>query len=418
MTDASPQPSDDEPSSDEADFRDDALSELMTGVLAAKQMATMSVPGGDANLPAPPSWTPSDSAPKAEALDEASGLPAQIDSGPFAPVALEIDDAHDELGPAEDQIDAMVRRAEAPTAPQPGAQQAALSAAMEELPDSTDDIAAALDIGTQHDDDEEPAAAISTDSGVVVTPQHAKGAQLTGAYSSIPIEARVPAPARRGGTRWVVAGLVVAVAAVAGVAFMNGGRAADTEQAAAGAANDRSSADRTDPTPDPEPAAAPSPAAATPAPEAIYAAAAKRYEQDASNEALLDMTLAACELRDGPDARTAFRKLVGSKARSKAVLECRERGIDLNAQGQGFTAAELAEQAQAAYDDGDATEALELARQSNRTERNQHALMLIVESHCQLSQAEAAEKMLRHIAKKNRDIVSAACDEHGVQLPQ
>lgn len=406
MSDDAPEREDESPG-DGPHYRHDALSELMTGAFAATSMVSMSVPGGDANLPAPPAWSPTDDAPKAEALDQASGMPAQIDSGRHSPVEDDIDIDIDDGVP-----DAVALQANAITVPLAGARR---------VPPPPVDI-----IPTDpSDDDVEPAAAISTDSGVIVTHQHAVGAKLTGAYPAIPPHLRSPAPRERSNTPWIVAGLA-AVAAVAVGAVLMIGRSEASPNADA---NDASVQAAVVPEPEPEPAPTElepatreptEPAAPEPGepldPQSTYAAAIARYDEDPNNDALLDVTLAACALEKGPDARTAFRKLVGSKPRSTAVIECREHGVDVSADVEGYTAAELADQAQAAFDAGKLTEALELAKESNKTERNQPALGLIVRAHCRAKDKAAAKKMMRHISKKHRRTIIQACAEDGVRL--
>ena len=434
VDDASPEHDDDgqEPS---ADYRHDALGELMTGAYAATSMVSMTVEGGDANLPAPPAWAPSDEAPKAEALDETSGVPAQIDSGRHPAVEEEIefdvdDDLDDEAPEFRDHVG---------SGPEPAPPEVSLRAAIEELPASSDDLVAQLEdehvpLGPVIDDDSEPAASISTDSGVVVTPQHAKGAQLTGAYATIPAHLRSPAPRKRSPMPWVLGGLAVVLGLGLAVWATNKPQASSEPSEPAEAAvvpspSEEAPADDGKPASEPgtpeaepkptapaQPEAQPETAQAAEASGDAYAAAAAKYEREPNNETLLEMTLAACELRRGPDARTAFRKLVGGKARSKAVIDCREDGVDVTSKVEGFTASELAEQAKEALDAGDAEKALELAKQSNKTERNQPALRLVVTAHCHLGQKSSAKKMMRHISKRNRRALSKTCAEHGVRI--
>ncbi|MCR9163979.1 MAG: hypothetical protein ACE37F_02240 [Nannocystaceae bacterium] len=422
MDDASPEHDDDD-REQSADYRHDALGELMTGAYAATSMVAMTVQGGDANLPAPPSWAIGDEAPKAEALDRASGMPAQIDSGRHSAVEEEIDlDLDDDL----DDTPVLEVREDIGSGPVLEQPKISLRDAIEELPASSDELAAEImdddvPLDPSEDDEPEPAAAISTDSGVVVTPQHAVGAKLTGAYGAIPSHLRSPAPRERSPMPWILGGLAVALAVGAGIFISTRAPAEDATDAMAPASvvPDEGREEVELPTPpQPEPSAE-APAADGP-PKAVaqdaYSVAAAKYERDSSNDALLEMTLAACTLQRGPDARAAFRKLVGSKARSKAVLGCRDEGVDVSAKVEGFTAGELAAQAQAALDAGNAEKALELAKQSNKTERNQPALQLVVTAHCQLGQASSAKKMMRHISKRNRRALIEACAEHGVRL--
>lgn len=426
MSDDAPE-REDESLEDGPDYRHDALSELMTGAYAATSMVSMSV-SGDANLPAPPAWSPTADAPKAESLDRASGLPAQLDSGPHPSIEDEIHIELDDVG----LPDVVAMRANAITVPLAGARKVP-PPPVDVIPTDPDD-----------DDDElEPAAAISTDSGVIVTPKHALGARLTGAYTTLPAHLRSPAPRERGKTPWIVAGVAAAVVIGIGAAFMMSPTEATPSEAAdvADAADATEAAEALIVEPPAAADAAPKETAvpdladqpelpefdepepdndgsgrASESPSGAYARATKRYAQDGSNEALLDMTLAACELHEGPDARAAFRKLVGSKPRSTAVIECREHGVDVSADVLGYTAAELADRAQAAFDAGELKRALDLAKESNKTERNQAALGLIVRAHCHAKDRSAATKMMRHIGKKHRRAIIKECAQHGVRL--
>lgn len=405
---------DDEGQEQSADYRHDALGELMTGAYAATSMVSMTVEGGDADLPAPPAWALTDDAPKAEALDETSGVPAQIESGQHLTVEEEI-----EVDLAEED-EALELRDHIGSGPEPAVPEVSLRTAIKELPGSSDDLAAQdEDVALEPIDDPEPAAAISTDSGVVVTVQHARGAKLTGAFAAVPNHLRSPAPRKQSPMPWVLGGLAVVVA-VGIVVFVSGSQHAPEK--VSGHAEAAMVPTIVEPVVDDEtpargkPDAEPSEPEQPRAPADAYADAAAKYERAPDNDSLLEMTLAACELRRGPDARAAFRKLVGAAVRSKAVVACREGGVDVSSKAEGFTAGELAEQAQQALDAGDAERALELAKQSNNTERNQPALQLLVTAHCHLGEESSATKMMRHISKKNRRALTKACAEHGVHI--
>lgn len=147
-----------------------------------------------------------------------------------------------------------------------------------------------------------------------------------------------------------------------------------------------------------------------------YAAALARYEADPTNPGLLELTLTACALKLGPDARAAFHKLIGGKLRSKAVVKCRESDIDVTSKVEGYTGLEIANQAREALDGGDAKGALSLAKQSNRTERSHEALELMVLAHCELKQKKSARKMLRHVPEKRRRGLIRECKSRGVRL--
>ena len=450
MSDASGQPPADgeEGAAKDPEFRDDALSELMTGAFAATSMVAMGGKGDEGDLPAPPIWAPSEDAPRAETLG-ASGSPAQLPSGPHTRVEpeIEIEADFDDAGPAivtAAVADVVEPRAhEAVTVPLSGPQPGGpLGPPSVDMPISSDDYPAHLgDV----DDDGEGVASISTDSGVVVTPQHAQGARLTGAYPTIAPQLRSPSPQReRGSMGWVIAGAVLVGLVAVGAVVMMSGRAPQKDASPEDPADTPSEPTRaalapapavTPPTELPDDGVAPKadapepttpavvspPSDATPAPASgdpkqTYAAALARYEADPTNPGLLELTLTACTLGLGPDSRTAFHKLIGGKARSKAVVKCREAGIDVTSKVEGYTGPEIANQARAALDDGRASEALALAKQSNRTERNHAALELMVLAHCELKQKKAAKKLLRHVPERHRAVLIRDCAKRGVKL--
>lgn len=441
MSDASGQPpadGEEDPAKD-PEFRDDALSELMTGAFAATSMVAM---GGEGDLPAPPVWAPAEDAPKAETLGDASGSPTLIPSGPHVTIEPEIEIETEEFEDvpvvARDPVTDVVepRASDAVTVPLSGPTVAGpLGPPSVEIPASTDNYPA--DLGDV-DDDGEAAAAISTDSGVVVTPQHAQGARLTGAYPTVSPQHRSPSPRREKSVMpWAIGAAVLVGLVVVGIAVMSGGsdplpatNPTDTAPEAAQAA--------VIPSPSTAPAEQPSaPSVENPEPEApveldppngdtplpaaehpkqTYAAALASYEAVPTNAGLLELTLTACMLKLGPEARSAFHKLIGGKLRSKAVVKCREADVDVTSKAEGYTGPEIASQARAALDRGDAKETLALAKESNRTERNHEALGLIVLAHCELKHKKSAKKMLRHVPEKHRRELIRDCKNRGVRL--
>ena len=460
VSDASGQPptEGDERNSSDPEFRDDALSELMTGAYAATSMVAMGVKGGDSGVPAPPVWAPAEEAPPAEALDRASGSPTRVPSNPHVQVETEFeidtdfDDPDDGERPPRLAPDIVESRAShAVTAPLSGPQPGGpLGPPSVSIPAAPEEYPAHHGFSQEEqEEEEEGAASISTDSGVVVTPQHAKGARLTGGYPTVSSSRlRSPAPRYQKTSSmlpWTIgAAVVVGVLLVGAVVMLSGRSSGDSSSAA----------ELDDPSKPPEPAAAgvtlenpvpaqgPKPTAideavpSTPGdvpplpakqadlpaptepgnPTQTYATALAQYEAEPSNPALLELTLKACSLGLGPDARTAFHKLVGGKVRSKAVVKCRESGVDVTSKVHGYTGPEIAQQARAALDKGDATGALALAKQSNRTKRNHAAIELMVLAHCQLKQNKAAKKMLRHVSEKRRGTVIRDCKSRGGRI--
>ncbi|MEM6296004.1 MAG: hypothetical protein AAGA54_32325 [Myxococcota bacterium] len=430
MNDTSGKPRD----GDDPDYRDDALSELMTGAYAATSMVQMSVPE---ELPELPDWEPSDDAPQAEVLDETAGAPTKLTSGqhPAVEAPVELVEEEEELpietidlddeppAPAVDVVPMLDIGPPSIDVPPSGEfDPAALDA--EELGadmDAPQLVVDAVDSGP------EVAASISTESGVLIAPSRAPAAELTGGYEAVAAHIRSPSPRaeRRNPMIFIAVGVAVVAALGIGVAMMAGGddgQGDDATQTKAAAA----AVSPPQPEPSAEEDAPTEPAEAPPTPpvapvdrsraQAEYDAARARYEDTGKSRALIDMTIAACKLDDGPTARLAFRKLVGAKSRSKAILACRELGVDVTSTVDGYTGAELAGQAEEALAAGKHDEALELAKKSNRTERNQAALRLIVKAHCHLGNPGKAAKMMRHVSERQRDGVASYCADQGVEL--
>jgi hypothetical protein len=140
-----------------------------------------------------------------------------------------------------------------------------------------------------------------------------------------------------------------------------------------------------------------------------YVAAVERYEADHSNEAVEAMVSAACAMDDGPRARSAFRKLRGGDQRSRVMIACRDRGIDLWARVDGPTASELLVVAQRQLAEGDLVHALETARESNHVARNNGALLVMGIVECRLGNAEEAAELERHLPPRMRTELETAC---------
>ncbi len=346
-------------------------------------------------------------------------------------------DAVEESAPSEVEAGASLQVEPQAARPVPPLERAAVSGVVEV--DVIQQAAAATTVpldmprksSSSDEADPEPAASISAEPGVVVRTQRRPASELTGSYPTLsgpgqPNERRPTNPhpvldEPRSRAVPIVLGLTV-LASLAGGWFWFSNRSAPRGQgtavAQAGTADNSS--------PNGAPASADEKSNALEAtrqsandPEvsrANYAAAAARYERDQAPDALVEMSIAACELRDGPTARSAFRKLVGTKLRSRTLVTCRELGVDVSALGNGYTAGELAQQAQAALDEAHYDEALKLAKKSNRVERNQAALVLIVKAHCRLAEVDQAKKMMRHVSEKRRAAVDAYCKDAGAQL--
>ena len=167
---------------------------------------------------------------------------------------------------------------------------------------------------------------------------------------------------------------------------------------------------------EPEPEPEPAPAPAAPGVSAEYKAAAAQYEETKSQESLAAMTLAACRMDDGFAARDAFRKLKGRSLRTSTIVDCREVGIDVLARVTDYTGPEYLRKAQAAMDAGDIRGAMNYARSSNRVKRSSAALSMMSLAACKLGDAEEAERLFPHVAKKARAELIAGCAEHGIEL--
>ena len=173
------------------------------------------------------------------------------------------------------------------------------------------------------------------------------------------------------------------------------------------APTDPPAADDQDPVPPP---------AARGAASASYAAAAKRYAEDRSNEALEIMAKAACDLDDGVQARSAFRKLAGRPARKRVYHHCTAREINLWYAGNTATPEEMLRQAERELAGGDAAAALETARKSNMTERSAAAVIVMGAAQCALERPAKAHALLRHLRPKDRPVLLARCKDAGFEL--
>ena len=159
---------------------------------------------------------------------------------------------------------------------------------------------------------------------------------------------------------------------------------------------------------DDEPAA-PEVPAVDPAASKRYADAAAQYETTNDQESLEMMATSACAMDDGVKARSAFRKLVGGDRRSRVMVDCRERGVDVSAKGDGPTPAEMLRQGERALAAGDAEKAEELARDSNRMERSQDAILLTAVAACARGRVDRAVSLRRHLSSENRKTLKARC---------
>ncbi|MBL4688239.1 MAG: hypothetical protein JKY37_26870 [Nannocystaceae bacterium] len=146
-----------------------------------------------------------------------------------------------------------------------------------------------------------------------------------------------------------------------------------------------------------------------------YAAAATRYSNDSSQEALEIMAKAACALDDGVNARSAFRKLKGGDVRSSVMIACRKTSVDLTAKGDEPTPAALVRKAERAMAAGDLETAAELARKSNRLERSQAALLVGALTACAGGDLDKTISMRRHLGNASRKTLAKRCPS--LELP-
>lgn len=155
--------------------------------------------------------------------------------------------------------------------------------------------------------------------------------------------------------------------------------------------------------------APPRPSTVDPDASARYAQAATQYNDDGSAAALETMVNAACAMDDGVRARSAFRKLTGKDVRSRVMVSCRERSIDLAAPGDGPTPAELLRAAERALEAGDLSKAADLARTSNRSERSQAAILLSARVACAAGKLEKVASLRRHLKRAARRTLAEHC---------
>lgn len=123
-----------------------------------------------------------------------------------------------------------------------------------------------------------------------------------------------------------------------------------------------------------------------------------------------------CRARDGVAARKLFRALVGADARSRAILVCREIGVDVTATSEGPTAAEYLEQARAAYAAKELEQAYTLARNSNREHTSSEALELMATIGCDLRQRDKVKHVIGMLLPRNREKIVTYCRGRGVRV--
>jgi hypothetical protein len=129
------------------------------------------------------------------------------------------------------------------------------------------------------------------------------------------------------------------------------------------------------------------------------------------------MALAACELRDGALARSAFRKLGGPPIRKEVYARCRARAVDVRSSVDGYTPAELLTKARAELERGEHERAYEHARASNKLTHSAEALELMATSACHQHDADDAAHLLTLLPRARKRVVQDACTSAGTTLP-
>ncbi len=147
-----------------------------------------------------------------------------------------------------------------------------------------------------------------------------------------------------------------------------------------------------------------------------YDLAAKAYEMAGGNTGLEVMALSACQLGEAPDARSAYRKLIGRTVRRRVTDECIALGIRIHWDGEGWTSKELLRRATEAIGQGKYQEGYDLAQQSHRKKRRSAAVALMATAACGLKDAAEAKRLFALVSAGEKPGIAETCEKNGIEL--
>ena len=128
-------------------------------------------------------------------------------------------------------------------------------------------------------------------------------------------------------------------------------------------------------------------------------------------------TLAACTFDDGMVARQAFVQLRGAERRVRVFDQClSEHQINLRYAAHDYHYRELIRMSQRALDDGEFSEAYDLARTSFSQRRSPEAGVLLGKLNCALNRQGRAEVIAIKSREEHRAVIVAYCATKGITL--
>lgn len=147
-----------------------------------------------------------------------------------------------------------------------------------------------------------------------------------------------------------------------------------------------------------------------------YELASQAYDIERRNAPLEVMALAACHTGQSPDARSAYRGLVGKNVRRRVADECTALGIKISWKGDGWSATELLELAETALEKGDFQVAYDRAQESQKKKRRSVAVALMGKAACGLGNADEAQKIVKLVRAADAAGIVEFCQSKGVTL--
>jgi hypothetical protein len=130
------------------------------------------------------------------------------------------------------------------------------------------------------------------------------------------------------------------------------------------------------------------------------------------------MALAACHTGEAPDARSAYRKLVGQSVRRRVTDECIAAGIRIHWDGAGWSSKELLARAEVALERGEYQSAYDQAQESQKKKRRSAAVALMARAACGLGNADEAQTLTAMVRPAERTGIIEFCGSKGVTLAE
>jgi outer membrane biosynthesis protein TonB len=149
-----------------------------------------------------------------------------------------------------------------------------------------------------------------------------------------------------------------------------------------------------------------------------YDVASRANDLEARNPSLEVMARAACHLGQNPDARKAYRGIVGATIRRRVNDECTGLGVKLQFKGDGWMPIELLALAEKALERGEYQQAFDYAQESHKGKRRSVAMSLMGQAQCGLKNGEEAQRYHDLVRPVDRPPIIDACKKHGVPIKE